>query len=126
MYLNLGLSLLVTPISISDGLKSADKTDDKAVIATYTELSMIQHFRPGQMQGCNTAKIMHTLGCILIQWNLSIVVTIGMGNEALAIIEGWSYLCFFLPKKIIIKMQLGSRRVAVIDSVAAHQARGGR
>ena len=34
-YLNFGLSLLTTPISISDGLKSADSTEDKAVIATY-------------------------------------------------------------------------------------------
>ena len=33
-YLNFGLSLLTTPISISDGLKSADRTDDKAVMAT--------------------------------------------------------------------------------------------
>ena len=29
--------MLTTPISISDDLKSADRTEDSAVIATYTE-----------------------------------------------------------------------------------------
>jgi len=33
VYLNLGLSVVTTPTSISDGLKSAESTDDKHVIA---------------------------------------------------------------------------------------------